>query len=473
MASEINTNNIDTEYPRAGEDNSTQGLRDNFVSIKTNIDTAKTEIEDLQDNTARTDELTNFNSSTIFNAGLRSVSNETVDLGNIDQDTEISFLNGSYQTLTVNDNIVLTFSGWPETGKHASILLEITRGDNISVNPAIIIDPLDNQSIKYDGKWPEPFLLSNSDRSLLVEISSADNGSTLYVSYHGAYATGFTDSYDVRNLLVTNDIAVNGNLTVNGSLQVPDLEVPVDLSALDDVSISQVSDYQALKYDPETEQWQNQDLEPIEFIEVVVNDDDSGNQDIFYLDQTKLTDLVDFTLDVGKIYRFDISDPSNVPAALRFSTTPDTNVPDSITEYDDNVIINGTAGEEGAYVQIKITEDTPNPLYLWGVENPLDTSGIGGGEDGAIKVGIKRKSGVFDELKGTLTGSVLADDETEIINSSDGKVVGQVEPSGFVLPSLTQSERDELDLVTGTMVFNTDTNKAQIYIDPAGWSDLN
>jgi len=205
MASEINTNNIDTEYPRAGEDNPTQGLRDNFVSIKENIDTAKTEIEDLQDNTARTDELTNFNGSTISNAGLRTVSQETIDIGNIDQDTRISFADGSYQTITVNNNVVLTFSDWPETGKQASIWLEISRGDNLNLNPTVIIDPVDSQEIKYDGKWSNPFLLANSDRTLIVEISSADNGNTLYVSYHGAYNTGFDDSYDIRNLLVTND----------------------------------------------------------------------------------------------------------------------------------------------------------------------------------------------------------------------------------------------------------------------------
>ena len=48
MASSINPNNIDTTYPVAGQDNDSQGFRDNFTNIKTNFEYAETEIDDLQ-----------------------------------------------------------------------------------------------------------------------------------------------------------------------------------------------------------------------------------------------------------------------------------------------------------------------------------------------------------------------------------------------------------------------------------------
>ena len=48
MASSINPNNISVTFPIAGQDNDSQGFRDNFNNIKTNITHAKTEIEDLQ-----------------------------------------------------------------------------------------------------------------------------------------------------------------------------------------------------------------------------------------------------------------------------------------------------------------------------------------------------------------------------------------------------------------------------------------
>ena len=45
MPSNINTTNLDETYPVAGQDNNSQGFRDNFSTIKTNFTTAKTEIE--------------------------------------------------------------------------------------------------------------------------------------------------------------------------------------------------------------------------------------------------------------------------------------------------------------------------------------------------------------------------------------------------------------------------------------------
>ena len=48
MASSINPNDIDGAYPVAGQDNNSQGFRDNFTNIKTNFTAAANEITDLQ-----------------------------------------------------------------------------------------------------------------------------------------------------------------------------------------------------------------------------------------------------------------------------------------------------------------------------------------------------------------------------------------------------------------------------------------
>ena len=48
MTSSINPNNIDGNYPVAGQPNNTQGMRDNFTNIKTNFQYAEDEITDLQ-----------------------------------------------------------------------------------------------------------------------------------------------------------------------------------------------------------------------------------------------------------------------------------------------------------------------------------------------------------------------------------------------------------------------------------------
>lgn len=48
MASNINPYNIDHTFPVAGQDNDSQGFRDNFTNTRNNFIQTKTEIEDLQ-----------------------------------------------------------------------------------------------------------------------------------------------------------------------------------------------------------------------------------------------------------------------------------------------------------------------------------------------------------------------------------------------------------------------------------------
>ena len=52
MASNINPTTINITYPIAGQDNDTQGFRDNFSGIKNNFSVAQSEISALQANSA-------------------------------------------------------------------------------------------------------------------------------------------------------------------------------------------------------------------------------------------------------------------------------------------------------------------------------------------------------------------------------------------------------------------------------------
>jgi hypothetical protein len=70
MASNINETGVNKDYPVAGQDNDSQGFRDNFNIIKNNFVAAKTEIETLQTDTAKLNVANNFLTNNITNANL-------------------------------------------------------------------------------------------------------------------------------------------------------------------------------------------------------------------------------------------------------------------------------------------------------------------------------------------------------------------------------------------------------------------
>ena len=74
MASNIVPGNIDNTYPKAGQDNSSQGFRDNFSAIKTNFTNAKTEIEALQTNKANLNASSDFTDNEVTRAKFKDTS---------------------------------------------------------------------------------------------------------------------------------------------------------------------------------------------------------------------------------------------------------------------------------------------------------------------------------------------------------------------------------------------------------------
>ena len=77
MASNIVPGNVDGTFPKAGQDNSSQGFRDNFSAINTNFTEAVTEIEALQANKANLDASSDFSDNEVTRAKLKDTS-ETI-----------------------------------------------------------------------------------------------------------------------------------------------------------------------------------------------------------------------------------------------------------------------------------------------------------------------------------------------------------------------------------------------------------
>jgi hypothetical protein len=132
MTSNINPNNIDGAYPVAGQDNNSQGFRDNFTNTSTNFQFAADEITDLQNNAVLKSALVgttlnnNMQGSILSNAQLQNMSQTVLALGTVSGSITVNYALGSYQTLTTNGAVSLAFSNFSATGTASTVVVQVT-----------------------------------------------------------------------------------------------------------------------------------------------------------------------------------------------------------------------------------------------------------------------------------------------------------------------------------------------------------
>jgi len=132
MSSNINPNNINGAYPVAGQDNDSQGFRDNFTNTQTNFAYAAAEITDLQNKAVLTAPLTgqtlnnNMNGSVLSNAQLQNMSETKVALGTVSGTQTINYAAGPYYTLTTGGSVTLAFSNLQPAGVVSRFRVQIT-----------------------------------------------------------------------------------------------------------------------------------------------------------------------------------------------------------------------------------------------------------------------------------------------------------------------------------------------------------
>jgi hypothetical protein len=131
MSSSINPNNIDGNFPVAGQPNNTQGFRDNFTNIKTNFSTAATEITDLENNgifksaLAGTTLDNNMADNLIYAAAIRDFSAVAVQLTATSGSITVDYSAGHYQAISTTGSISLNFTNFPPSGSAGIIRLSI------------------------------------------------------------------------------------------------------------------------------------------------------------------------------------------------------------------------------------------------------------------------------------------------------------------------------------------------------------
>jgi hypothetical protein len=137
MTSQINSSAISTTYPVAGQDNDSQGFRDNFLAIQNALAQAKTELTSLQANVVRVANLgnddtfagiTDLLSTQIHNGIYYQFNGKFYNAGTVASSTNISLNNGPIQQVTLGGNATLTFTNWPANNQYAVIRVMLVGG---------------------------------------------------------------------------------------------------------------------------------------------------------------------------------------------------------------------------------------------------------------------------------------------------------------------------------------------------------
>ena len=236
MTSAINPNNIDGAYPVAGQDNNSQGFRDNFTNTSTNFQFAANEISDLQSKAVLKQALigttidNDMLGSPLSNALLSNMSEAVVALGTISGSTTINYTLGSYQTLTTNGAVSLAFANLPAAGAAASVVIQITVSNlahtvtfpaSVSVNNRGIqgLNTATNTvTFVATGVYNFEFTTSNGGTTIIVnEINKAlqpFNNSSEDLNNSAAANLALTTSYfsTVTNETATLAAGVNGQI---------------------------------------------------------------------------------------------------------------------------------------------------------------------------------------------------------------------------------------------------------------------
>jgi hypothetical protein len=194
MASSIDTSTIDATYPVAGIDNDSQGFRDNFNSIKTNLTTAGSEITALQANRARIDADNNHVGNEIQDAELLQVtekfnnSNQTLT-GDHEVDYRDAHVHQFNATAPAGNIMTVSFIGWP-TNRYAKlrIIMSVSSGvsTNITLSPSNGTGLNDNNAAWVGGNN----ILTHTGsigQKIIVDVFTYDTGNNLFFNYIGSF----------------------------------------------------------------------------------------------------------------------------------------------------------------------------------------------------------------------------------------------------------------------------------------------
>ena len=239
MTSAITPNTIDATYPVAGQDNDSQGFRDNFTNIKTNFTTAASELSDLQSKVILKSPLNgsvsvsnDFAGQQIVNAELVAATLNWVDLGPQDNGSSVTvdYSQGHYQTVLANGSLSITFSNFPSptTSAAAFIIVRITTvaADQLVSLPAGVANS--GSGVGLQG-WNGSGIVFDDAGTYEFEFRTIDGGTNIFVTDLNRPRSSFSNpivttddtnstSISTGSIITAGGIGAAGNIYSGGTL---------------------------------------------------------------------------------------------------------------------------------------------------------------------------------------------------------------------------------------------------------------
>lgn len=191
MTSAIVSSTLDATFPVAGQDNNSQGFRDNFQITKDGLSQAATEISALQLNTAKLNATNDFGGNIIQNAVTKKLYGSVATVnqpptGNFDVST------GDYQRVVLADsNVTLTLTNWPTLdSRFAVVRIHLENLNTASRTVTFATNALATVSDDDSGKFSSHAISVPAGKTVMIEASKYDygSGSKVYLRYLGEFA---------------------------------------------------------------------------------------------------------------------------------------------------------------------------------------------------------------------------------------------------------------------------------------------
>ena len=216
MASSINPNDIDGSYPVAGQDNNSQGFRDNFTNIKTNFTSAANEITDLQNKVILKSALTgttldnNMSGALIYDALIQDFAAQKVTISTTSGAIAVNYASGHYQSITTSGSISLSFTNFPTNGTYGYIKLQIniTNAAHLVTLPsAVSLGVAGIQGISPTPPAAGPYTITFTAGTYELAFGTYNGGSTVTIFDLNRGLTNFSGAD-----ITLDDVTATGNI---------------------------------------------------------------------------------------------------------------------------------------------------------------------------------------------------------------------------------------------------------------------